>query len=120
MKRKLLAILTAVVFFAGTALAAQAERNVGMPYQHYLGWECIHSREAPVAGWFADTGNGYYGGLQMEWNWMGVINGGADNYSPMAQMMLAEMEAARYGFSYSFMEGQWPLTYPPCAQYFST
>jgi hypothetical protein len=81
---------------------------------HYSGWICIHNREG---AWDAQTGNGYYGGLQMTYGWMGVV-GNAAKLSPLQQMWAAERVAARYGFSYSFMSGQWPNTFPPCAGYF--
>lgn len=82
---------------------------------HYAGWMCIHSKE----GAWNDPGAPYYGGLQMSWNWMGVVPGGdAGKLAPMHQMWLAERVSAKYGFSYSWMSGQWPNTFPPCAGYF--
>ena len=35
---------------------------------HLAGWLCIHAREG---AWNANTGNGYYGGLQMTYGWLG-------------------------------------------------
>jgi hypothetical protein len=80
---------------------------------HYRGWICIHNREG---AWNSNTGNGYYGGLQATYGWFGVSR--MDLLSPLAQMRHAENVARSNGFSYSFMKGQWPNTFPPCANYF--
>jgi hypothetical protein len=81
---------------------------------HLAGWLCIHAREG---AWDAQTGNGYYGGLQMTYGWAGRVENAA-LLSPAAQMAAADAEAAEHGFAYSWMAGQWPRTYPPCAGYF--
>lgn len=72
-------------------------------------WLCIHSREG---AWNANTGNGYYGGLQMTSGWGGVAR--PDLLSPVAQMQLAERGYAASGFSRAWLFGQWPNTAPPC------
>jgi len=85
---------------------------------HYYGWLCIHNLEG---SWTANTGNGYHGGLQMTYDWMkdiGGIHGGAENYTALQQMWAAERVSARFGFTWSWMHGQWPNSYPPCASYF--
>lgn len=119
MKLKLVLTMLAVTFIFGIiGQAAQAsagkKQKVNYP-PHYNGWVCIHNREG---AWNDDTGNGYYGGLQMTYNWMGVIPGKANWLSPLAQMWAAERVAAQNNFSYSFMRGQWPNTFPPCAGFF--
>ena len=81
---------------------------------HRAGWLCIHSREG---AWDAQTGNGYYGGLQMTYGWMGLVTNAA-LLSPDAQMAAAEEGYRRSGYSDAWMRGQWPNTYPPCASYF--
>jgi hypothetical protein len=82
---------------------------------HYYGWLCIHSRE----GAWNDPNAPYYGGLQMSYNWMNAVPGGdAGKLPAMQQMWIAERVSAQHGFSYSWMKGQWPNTYPPCASYF--
>ena len=53
----------------------------------------------------------------MSYGWMGVV-GNAALLSPARQMALAEQVAAQHGWSYSWMAGQWPNTYPPCAGLF--
>jgi hypothetical protein len=82
---------------------------------HYNGWVCIHRLE----GAWNDAGHPYYGGLQMSWNWMSAVPGGdAGRLSPLSQMWIAEHVSARHGFSWSWMQGQWPRTFPPCARWF--
>jgi len=80
---------------------------------HYYGWLCIHNGEG---AWNANTGNGFFGGLQAHYGWGGIPR--MDLLSPMQQMWVAEREAGKNGFSYSWMRGQWPNTFPPCANYF--
>lgn len=80
---------------------------------HYDGWMCIHAQEG---GFDANTGNGYYGGWQAHLNWYGVER--MDLLSAMDQMHHVDAVAAKHGYSWSFMHGQWPNTYPPCAKFF--
>ncbi len=80
---------------------------------HYQLWMCIHAGEG---AWDDDTGNGYYGGLQMTFGWDGLI-GNAALMSPMAQMEAAEEGFRDSGYSITWLEGQWPNTSPPCLQY---
>ena len=82
---------------------------------HLAGWLCIHSREG---AWNANTGNGYYGGLQMTWGWLGIIKGGAHTMTPLQQMAAAEGGYNMSGESDAWMRGQWPNTYPPCSHLF--
>lgn len=81
---------------------------------HMPGWLCIHSREG---AWNSNTGNGYYGGLQMTHGWMGLV-GYAHLLTPLQQMRAAETGYQRSGYSHSWLAGQWPNTYPPCGAYF--
>jgi hypothetical protein len=81
---------------------------------HLAGWLCIHRREG---AWNASTGNGYYGGLQMTYGWMGLVKD-ASKLSPAQQMAAAETGYRQSGYSDSWMRGQWPNTYPPCAGLF--
>ena len=81
---------------------------------HLQGWICIHSREG---AWNAQTGNGYYGGLQMTYGWAGrVVN--AALLSPSQQIAAADAEAREHSYDYYWMQHQWPNTFPPCAGYF--
>jgi len=75
-------------------------------------WLCIHRGEG---AWNANTGNGYYGGLQMTSGWGGVAR--PDLLSPAAQMSLAEGQYRASGYSTSWLRGQWPNTSPPCMGY---
>jgi len=81
---------------------------------HYSGWMCIHAREG---SWNAQTGNGYYGGLQMSYGWAGRVSNAA-LLSPDAQVAAAEAEAAEHRWDYGWMASQWPNTFPPCSGYF--
>ncbi|HEV7639315.1 MAG TPA: hypothetical protein VGO39_00425 [Gaiellaceae bacterium] len=85
------------------------------PAGHVAGWSCIQSREAR---WNANTGNGFYGGLQMTYGWAGRVRNAA-LLTPAAQIAVAEAEASEHGWSYAWMRGQWPNTYPPCAGLFA-
>ncbi len=76
-------------------------------------WLCIHRREG---AWNANTGNGFYGGLQMTYGWDGLV-GNAALLSPTEQMRAAETGYRRSGYSVSWLEGQWPHTSPPCLAY---
>jgi Transglycosylase-like domain len=61
-------------------------------------WLCIHRHERhPVMGWRSNTGNGYYGGLQMDIQFQRLYGrsllrwkGTADNWTALEQMWVAE------------------------------
>ena len=80
---------------------------------HYTAWLCIHAGEG---SWTANTGNGYYGGLQMDWGFMSSYGGEllrtkgtADHWTPLEQMWVAERAyASGRGFS------PWPNTSRMC------
>lgn len=79
---------------------------------HYQEWLCIHSYEG---AWNANTGNGYYGGLQMDYSFMQTYGGEllrskgtADNWTPLEQMWVAERAYRTRGF------GPWPNTARHC------
>lgn len=79
---------------------------------HYSEWLCIHDGEG---SWTANTGNGFYGGLQfMQGTW--ERNGGlkyasrADLATPLEQMWVAESAWRESGGSFS----QWPNTARYC------
>jgi hypothetical protein len=76
---------------------------------HIAMWLCIHSKEGD---WAANTGNGYYGGLQMMSGWGGVSR--PDLLSPSAQIALAERGYAQSGYSLSWIRQQWPRTSYGC------
>jgi hypothetical protein len=95
---------------AAKHLVARARTTI-----HVALWLCIHKGEG---AWNDDTGNGYYGGLQMTSGWGGVAR--PDLLSPQAQMALAErglQAAIRKGDEIAWLEGQWPNTSPPCLGY---
>lgn len=85
---------------------------------HYAGWSCITNGAYPGAAHEGNGYNGRYSGpLGMTTPWLGHYPPGSDwvHSSVTAVYWIAEREAARARFAYSFMKGQWPNTYPPCA-----
>jgi hypothetical protein len=101
-----LAIVVAAVLLA-IALGGAAARASSTDYitNDLL---CIHSHEG---AWNSDTGNGYYGGLQMDYNFMEAYGGSflrrwgtADNWPVWAQM-----QAGRLGY-YARGWYPWPNT----------
>lgn len=84
---------------------------------HRSQWLCIHSHEAgpQVGGWSANTGNGYYGGLQMDRAFQDAYGNGllqrkgtADHWTPEEQMLAAERAHQVSGFA------PWPNTARMC------
>lgn len=79
---------------------------------HYDAWMCIHKFE----GSWTDHGAPYYGGLQMDWDFMHTYGlkffrryGTADHWSPLIQMYVAERAySAGRGFY------PWPNTARMC------
>jgi hypothetical protein len=78
----------------------------------YEKWRCIHEHEG---AWNANTGNGYYGGLQMDYSFMQTHGpqflrrwGTADKWPVWAQLAAAEDAYSTRGF------GPWPNTRIAC------
>lgn len=77
--------------------AAAARRQAQNP-PHRGQWMCIHRYERdPRQGWSTHTGNGYYGGLQMDITFQRTYGpellrrkGTANNWTPYEQMWVAE------------------------------
>ena len=96
--------------------AARAERQAKNP-PHHTGWRCIHRYERnPNQGWRTHTGNGYYGGLQMNIDFQRTYapellrrKGTANNWTPVEQMWVAE-RAYRSGRGFY----PWPNTARYC------
>ncbi len=90
------------------ARAHRAARRAAAP-PHRAGWLCIQRYERNSAqGWSTRTGNGFYGGLQMDLSFQRAYGrdllrtkGTADRWSPLEQMWVAE-RAHRSG------RGFWP------------
>ncbi len=84
---------------------------------HRSAWLCIHRYERdPSGGWATNTGNGYYGGLQMDvsfqrtyGNYLLRRKGTADHWLPIEQMWVAE-RAYRSGRGFN----PWPRTARAC------
>ena len=95
--------------------ADEAEARAQRP-PHQRAWLCIHSHEAADAGgWSTNTGNGYFGGLQMSRQFQQVYapellrsKGTADNWTRVEQMWVAERALDDYGFT------PWPNTARAC------
>lgn len=89
---------------------------------HYSGWSCITNGAYPGA---AHEGNGYNGSwtgpLGMTTPWAGHYPPGKDwvHSNISAVYAIAEQEAAKHGWNFTWMHGQWPNTFPPCAGYFN-
>ena len=93
------------------ATSARKRFLAGPP--HRSQWQCIHRHEG---GWRAQTGNGYYGGLQMDFSFMRAYGRHllrtretADRWTPLEQMWVAE-KAHRSGRGFS----PWPNTARYC------
>lgn len=96
----------------GKTLQAKFHRYTAsaMP-PHYMDWLCIHHYE----GSWTDPGAPYFGGLQMDWNFMSAYGGSllrakgtADHWTPMEQMWVAERGLSAQGW------GAWPNTARMC------
>jgi Transglycosylase-like domain len=96
--------------------ALAAKRHATRP-PHRAGWLCIHRYERhPHQGWATRTGNGYYGGLQMDISFQRTYGpellhrkGTADNWTAIEQMWVAE-RAYRSGRGFY----PWPNTARYC------
>jgi hypothetical protein len=91
---------------------ALAARRQALNPPHKQQWLCIHRYEA---AWHAHTGNGYYGGLQMDLNFQRLYaarllreKGTADHWTPLEQMWVAERAQRDSGF------WPWPNTARIC------
>lgn len=83
--------------------------------RHYREWLCIYSHENGGYGWTAHTGNGYYGGLQMDREFQQTYGaslyaskGTADRWTSLEQMWVAERAWRTRGFY------PWPTTARMC------
>ena len=92
---------------------AEQARLRAMHPPHQAAWLCIHAHEGP---WRANTGNGYYGGLQMDISFQRTYGpyllrtkGYAHRWTPIEQMWVAE-RAHRNGRGFY----PWPNTARSC------
>ena len=90
------------------------ERPLSARIPHYAAWMCIAGHESSRT-WGISTGNGYYGGLQMDRGFQRAYapglyrsKGTADNWTAEEQMRAAERALATRGFS------PWPNTARMC------
>lgn len=92
---------------------ARALRRTYENPPNYSAWLCIHKGEG---AWNSNTGNGYYGGLQMDYGFMSSYGGHllrtkgtADKWSPLEQVWVA---IRAYGSGRGF--NPWPNTARAC------
>ena len=91
--------------------------GLGKSRPRLAAWLCIHRYERhPGMGWATATGNGFYGGLQMDISFQSRYGGDllrrkgtADNWTPLEQMWVAEL-AYRAGRGFN----PWPNTARAC------
>jgi hypothetical protein len=92
----------------------RSERPLSQRIAHYAQWQCI-ARHESHGTWDISTGNGYYGGLQMDRGFQQTYSprlyaskGTADNWTVEEQMLTAEKAFASRGFT------PWPNTARTC------
>jgi len=88
---------------------------------HLAGWRCITNGATPRSPHEGNGYNGDYSGrLGMTTPWAGHYPSTGDwvTVSEAEVYGVAETEAAKHRWSYSWMSGQWPATFPPCASHF--
>jgi hypothetical protein len=102
-----------LAFYLAAVIFAVAAKAGGDASRVWRGFECIHRYEG---AWNANTGNGYYGGLQMDWGFMRTYGpeflrayGTADRWPPAIQVTVA-MRAYLSGRGF----GPWPNTARMC------
>jgi hypothetical protein len=77
---------------------ATRTRRLAQNPPHRGAWLCLHQYERhPTSGWRTNTGNGFYGGLQMDLTFMRLygarllrLKGTADRWTPLEQMWVGE------------------------------
>jgi hypothetical protein len=73
-------------------------RRLAQNPPHKRAWLCLYRYERqPAQGWRTRTGNGFYGGLQMDWQFMATYGGRllrrkgtADSWTALEQMWVGE------------------------------
>jgi len=96
---------------------AETTRRRAQNPPHLRSWLCIHRYErSPSQGWRTNTGNGYYGGLQMDISFQRAYGwrllqrkGTANRWTPLEQIWVAE-RARRSGRGFH----PWPNTARAC------
>jgi len=103
---------TIIVAILALAIALPAVASQSHRPPHYAQWLCIHAGEG---AWDANTGNGYYGGLQMDREFQNSYGhrlyrskGTANHWTPLEQMWVAERAWKTRGFY------PWPKTARRC------
>lgn len=109
---KRLLTITALVSALGGAVGESTAQADGKTAVISSDWACIHRFEG---AWNAHTGNGYYGGLQMDWGFMRSYGreflrrwGTADHWPVWAQVTAANRARRVRGYT------PWPNTARMC------
>lgn len=112
-------LIASVILWMAWASVADALTKYRPP--HYKQWLCIYSHENAGYGWKANTGNGYYGGLQMDWSFMRTYGsefmrryGTADRWPSLVQMLVAERAYSGYHGERARGFTPWPNTARMC------
>lgn len=99
--RYLAHVLQRKAYALSKAYARYLERRRAYFHRLYEKWRCIHEHEG---AWNSNTGNGYWGGLQMDWGFMHTYGpefirryGLAHRWPVWAQLVAAER--AYHGFA---------------------
>jgi resuscitation-promoting factor RpfA len=116
-RRKVAGVIMFILIVVLTGLLSDPA-NASYRYPTNVQWECIHKYEAPAwaGGWEANTGNGYYGGLQFnsqfEMNYgkefKKKYNGHAHKWPKRVQIIVANRGHRLQGW------GAWPQTSRKC------
>ena len=92
-------------------------RRLAQNPPHRGAWLCLYAHERhPAMGWRTNTGNGFYGGLQMDWSFMATYGGRllrtkgtANRWTALEQMWVGE-RALRAGRGFH----PWPRSARAC------
>jgi hypothetical protein len=105
-------LILALVYTVSLVAVVNAKAG-GEASRVWAAFQCIHRYEG---AWDANTGNGYYGGLQMDWGFMRTYGpeflrayGTADHWPPAIQTTVA-MRAYLSGRGF----GPWPNSSRMC------
>lgn len=107
--------MKAALAVAVIAAALVVDDAASATIPHLRAWRCIYRYENAGHGWHANTGNGYFGGLQMDIDFQRTYGpkllrrkGTADRWTPVEQMLVAERAWRDRGFA------PWPTTASLC------
>ena len=110
--RRLIVVLVLLLALVAPSVAQAHHHPQVWAWYRQSGARCVHSYEG---SWTADTGNGYYGGFQMDWSFMAFWNprrlaahGTANHWTAEHQVATVRRAVKRLGWS------PWPNTARYC------